>query len=362
MTLFQSIQNRFSRWIDAVALATVSILDRASPPRVVTLVEDQEGLFVQSAAEDLSVLDGVPLRLRLADGRIESPLSNAQRTSLSGSRIELILRPDHFMFRPLELPKRATEFLNGIVRTQIDRLTPWNSSDAAFGWSKPLDSDGDRMTVTIAATAAAALKPYTEALSIVSPRSIAISTTLPDEGADQAPIKLWDEQGQGGLNSGPIRRALLLTLAITGLIMAVTLVASTAIRESLVAEQQQLARQLAKARSAAGAAQSATLQFAPASQRGLARRKHDAPLSVMVLESLSQILPEHTYLTELRIEGSTLRISGISNDAPSLIGLIEKSNQFTRATFFAATTRSQSQSGERFHIEAVIKPIGSSSS
>ena len=80
-----------------------------------------------------------------------------------------------------------------------------------------------------------------------------------------------------------------------------------------------------------------------------------------LLEALSKILPDQTYVTELRLEGNKLRLTGITRDAPSLIGLIEQSGRFTRATFFAPTTRSPSDTGDRFHIEAIIKPLGPSS-
>jgi general secretion pathway protein L len=78
---------------------------------------------------------------------------------------------------------------------------------------------------------------------------------------------------------------------------------------------------------------------------------------VIVIEALSQILPDHTYLTELRVIGDRVQIVGVSRDAPSLIRLIEQSSHFTRATFFAPTTRSPGEPGEHFNIEARIEPV-----
>ena len=109
--------------------------------------------------------------------------------------------------------------------------------------------------------------------------------------------------------------------------------------------------------SAAASFARATTAVANSALAKLARRKNQTPADVIVLEALSNVLPDNTYVTELRIEGDKVQVVGITNDAPSLIRLIEQSPHFSRATFFAPTTRAPSDPGDRYHIEARIKPV-----
>ena len=125
---------------------------------------------------------------------------------------------------------------------------------------------------------------------------------------------------------------------------------------SLQAQQDDLARRIVRSRSAALVGSDGNVDAATGALRSLERRKHESPAAVIVLEELSRALPDHTYVTELRIEGDKLRLVGITRDAPALIGLIEQTSHFTRATFFAPTTRAPNETGERFHIEARIEP------
>jgi general secretion pathway protein L len=259
---------------------------------------------------------------------------------LRGSRAKIILQPNRFLFRPLELPKRAIDFLDGIIRAQIDQLTPWTATEAVFGWPTPKDLANDRLELTIAATARKLVAPYVQAVAELGAASVEVLTASDDAGPQPTPIKVFEQRALGAVGVDRIRRVLVTTY-------------SAAATDSLDAEHQELLRKVATRRAALRAGS----EFATSAQRMLERRKQTTPSTVIVLEALSQVLPDHTYVTELHVEGDKLQVIGITRDAPALIALIEQAAQFTGATFFAPTTRSPGEPSERFHIEAHIKPI-----
>jgi general secretion pathway protein L len=341
-----------SWWLDCVAATIVAALGRIMSPRNVRLVEEAGDLFAVEAAGG-----GVADHLRIVGGHVVGPLPEPVAAILHGSRLELVLRADSFLFRPLELPRRAAEFLAGIVRAQIDRVTPWTADEAVFGWSAPTELASDRIVVTVAATARAKVAPYVAALSALGPQSIAVFTAPQATAAGAVPIKILEQERRGVVNVERIRSGLVALLLVAGILAAAAASADFIVGGNLAAAQDELARKIAQRRAAIRAGGEASGETALSAERTLARRKHASPSAVVVIEALSQILPDNTYLTELRIEADKLRLVGVTQDAPSLIRLIEQSAHFTRATFFAPTTRSPSDPGERFHIEAHIEPV-----
>jgi len=356
VSALQTIGSTFWRWLDDTADIVVAATSRVAVPKTVRLVEGDSGSFaVQSADISKPAEPGGP-SLQIQDGAIVGGSHAAAAAALRGSRVEVVLRPERFLFRPLELPTRATEFLGGVVRSQIDRLTPWKAEQAAFGFTKPSDAGGGRIAVTVAATAKALVMPYVRAVAALGARSVVIATRWPDAPAGSVAIPVL-EDSTAAVDARRVRRALVTVLAAALLIAATAVVAATAIGGSLRNRQDELARRIAERRAAMIAARNAGTDPAKELERALAMRKNETPSAVIVLEVLSQILPDHTYVTELRIEGDRLRLTGVTRDAPSLIRLIEQSRHFTRATFYAPTTRSPNDSGDRFHIEAHIAPV-----
>src|SRR5262249_52957919 len=92
---------------------------------------------------------------------------------------------------------------------------------------------------------------------------------------------------------------------------------------------------------------------------GLETKKRLTPTAVVVLDELSSILPDGTYLTDLTFEAGRLRITGVSNNAAELVPIIEGSGKFKNAAFYAPTTRQNDGSNDRFSIETtVLQPRG----
>ena len=345
MKLPEPIGAILNAWTGSVAAAIIAGFDRVVSPRVVRLIEDDKGGFtVETALKP----ENVPAHIAFADGAFSArnlaPL-------FRGSRVEIILQPARFLFRPLELPARAAGFLDGIVRAQIDRLTPWSASEAVFGCSAPAESGTERITTVVAATTRKVAMTYVQALAGFHPAAVAICTDIVERKAGR--VKVFEQKTSGHLDVARLSRVLTVTLGVAAAAALLAALSATYVANDLDAQQSELARQISQLRAAIRAGSDGGDRSPTAA---LERRKHETAASVIVLDALSQILPDNTYVTELHLDGRKLQIVGISGDAPSLIPLIEQSRQFTRATFYAPTTRSPSDPGERFHIEAQIEP------
>jgi general secretion pathway protein L len=352
--MVSELKELFGEWIAAVARAINMLAGRLMPRQQILLVEGDGNTFTAKMAP---VKKGVALpdaSFRLSNGRPDPSLPADWQNTLRGSQVEFLVRSNRVLFRSLDFPSRAEEFLGGMIRAQIDRLTPWTANEALFGWSPPSNIANERIQLTLAATSKSTIDPLVQLAGNLGAASIMASVEAPPGEGAPARLKVFEKSLQTAIGrSADVPRILRIILLSAGLAAAASLVLAAYAGNTLDFEQQQLSRQIAERRAA--------LRLSQASGNGsalslLAKRKQTTPSSVMVLEAISRVLPDSTYVTELRIEGDKVQVVGISQDAPSLVRLMEQSPQFSRATFFAPTTRAQSDPGERFHIEVHIKP------
>jgi general secretion pathway protein L len=190
-----------------------------------------------------------------------------------------------------------------------------------------------------------------QAVSSFHPAAVAVCTDVAERNAGR--VKVFEQKARGHLDAVRVSRALSIVLGIAAVAALLSVIAAGFVADSLGSQENELARQISQRRAAIRAGSDGGARSPVAA---LERRKYETPSSVIVLDALSQVLPDHTFVTELHLAGAKLQIVGITRDAPSLIPLIEQSQHFTHATFYAPTTRSPSDPGERFHIEARVEP------
>lgn len=355
MKSFETIGKTFSAWLDRVAEAMVAAAIRFKSIPTIVLIEGDDGRFSVRTDGKVPAIAGAHSGLQLSDlraGGAPSPLGLA----VKGSRVELMLRSQRFIFKTMELPSRAAEFLTGVVRSQIDRLTPWSADHAAFGVSAPADIGAGRIAVTVAATAKEMLDPFVQTFTGLGASAVKIATRAAEAAPDAPEIAVVDQNIGGILDVRLARRIALAGLVSLVLIAAAANIVSAMIVHGLQAHQDELAQQIAHIRAAALASRNAPRDPKLVAEQALVRRKNETPSAVIALEILSRILPDTTYLTELRVEADKVRLTGITRNAPDLIRLIEQSHHFSQATFFAPITHSPSQPGDRFSIEALMQP------
>jgi general secretion pathway protein L len=253
------------------------------------------------------------------------------------------------------LPLAAERNLAQVISFEFERLVPFKQSEVYFAYrvtarSKAAQTLGVELTVV----------PHAELAKIIA--------ALPSLGLQAAEIQVAGPTidaittipiaSEKRTTHSPLGRRINLGLGAIAILLAIACVAIPLWQDSTTIDS--LDAQIANARRQAEA--SATLQnqidAAGRDQRFLIDRKTASPTMTELLATLTQLLPDDTYLTELDVKGDTVRMVGLTDSATSLLAAIAKSPSFRDASFESSITRDTKTNRERFDIGAHIAKRG----
>jgi general secretion pathway protein L len=263
---------------------------------------------------------------------------------------------DEIISRRMTVPARARELLPGIVRNQIERVSPWRASQAAFGFDARASEDPANLDIRILIMPRAQLD---DALARIGALGLQADAVMVGDGSSEtaAGVTLWSRLGDASsAHMLRVRRA------VAGLIIA-TVCLSVVVSgwafwsaASASAESDDIDVQLAALqRQIRGSHSPQAIAALPPPERAWAL-KESSLVAAVAIEALSRVLPDNAYLTELNIDGTTVRMVGIAQDAPALIAPLEQSGHFKDVHFYAPTTRNADGVRFIFHIEAQAEP------
>ncbi len=259
--------------------------------------------------------------------------------------------------RRITVPIQARDFVAGIVRNQIERLSPWRSDQATFGFHAETDAkDPTTLEVRVLIASRAVIDDARDQLAAIGLSADRIAVTSPDVNPGKA-VTLWSRL----VDISPEKQTRLrrhIGLGIAAPVSASLCLSAWAIMsaQSIQSASEEAAARIDTLRRQAQAplALQSTASL-PANQRAW-YDKEASPSATVVLEALSRALPDTAYLTELSLQGATLRISGLSDDAPSLLAPLEHSGCLTNVRFSAPTVREPDGKHFSFHIEGRVGP------
>jgi len=351
VSLWEAAASTVASGVEDVASLLARAPDALRPRAPTRIVERPNGGFEIPSARKR----GEPLQASIVDGELTSSQPKAWRNAVRGRPVELRLDSERFIFKSLDLPRQAASFLDGVVRAQIDRLTPWRATEAVFGCAAEAERGSDRLTVVVAAARAATIEPTLAAFSALRPSALTVTTADETDGANSQRISICERRPGYAERRQRIKSALSATLALALAAAGLSQAASFYFGAQSAAQSASLEHKLAERRAAILKERRSVedVDFA-----ALYARKGATPANVLVLEALSRTLPDDTYLNELTIDGGKVDLTGLTRDAPALVDVIERSHRFSHAVFTGPTTRAESGKGETFQIEARIEGDG----
>jgi general secretion pathway protein L len=330
--LLSRLRQCFEAWIGKVSDAVIEIVESLRPRNTVEMVEGLDESFAVGAP-----LLAEPGTERWNVGSISS------LDIVQGALLHVRLLPTRFTFREMEVPETATEFVDGLVRSQLDKLMPWNPASAVYGWTKTADLPTGDMKLALAGCSLQSIQPLVEVFSSSGAHHFSLSVADPKTARL---VEIWNQKGCTVRDSEFLRRPL--ALGVAGLSCATVL--TLAILIGLWSAG------LGSSVASTGTRNRARLpDLNTASAESLVQRKSKGSVAVLLLNDLAKLLPDRTFVTELRIEGQKFWMTGTTDDAASLLVLMGNSDRFAGAGFFAPTTRTDGEAREIFHIEGNTK-------
>jgi general secretion pathway protein L len=86
-------------------------------------------------------------------------------------------------------------------------------------------------------------------------------------------------------------------------------------------------------------------------------KKRESPPLVAVLEDVTRVLPDDTWVQQFDLKGKEMQIQGETASSSKLVGLFEQAKTLHGASFRAPLTKGQGTNSEHFQLAAETRPL-----
>jgi len=289
-------------------------------------------------------------------GQREAVARIVRRAGLRTAEVILRVPREKVLRRLVDLPSAAAENLREVLGFEMDRHTPFKADEVYFDYRLE-GSDPGRKRIQVDLV----VIPRT-----VADQAVQLATSW---GIEPDQLAAGDEPDDGArlfnlLPPGTARRQTgfgrRLAVKLTGL--ALVLLAAVLYlplkhdREVLAV----LEARLAQVRAEAVQADALKTQVEKMLERSrfVVERKRNEPGVTELLDEVTRVLPDHTWVLKFSVRNERLTLSGYSAKPSSLIGLLEQSEMLSEVRFSSPVTMDQKIGLERFNLTAALTRRG----
>jgi general secretion pathway protein L len=261
------------------------------------------------------------------------------------------------LYRELSLPAAAKENLQQVVAYELDRYTPFKAEQVYFA-VKPIE-DAINEQGQLKVRLMLATREWLDAV-FFDAKAMGLSPLLADCEAAPNPLDRLDTaynllpealRPKTAKTPRLVHSALLAGVAVLALAVLVMPVWQEYLTVEALAEKIEAIEKDAKKIKALQAEIDSVMD----ETQKLIDAKNATPMVVDMLNTVSSIMKNDTWLAYLQFSNNHLQIQGESPAASNLIGLLEASDMFTNARFVSPVTQNNVSKLERFQITVDTK-------
>ena len=267
----------------------------------------------------------------------------------SRTRCEVQLPAQMALVREVSLPLAAEENLREVLGFEMDRQTPFRAGDVYFDY-QVLERDrvAQQLNVRLMVARRALVEPLISGLSLwdLEPAPGAAH----GDDSDVVWLQFLPASFRTAKPFGVNALLAAVVIALAGYLLYLPIASQSEQRDALQMELDKVRREAAET-----VRLRETLDARGASVAMLTEARASRPAMVEILEALSQLLPDHTFLSRLEVRRSEVTLQGSSQAASALIALLESDPRLSNVRFASPVTRDARSGGERFHITASVR-------
>jgi general secretion pathway protein L len=267
------------------------------------------------------------------------------------TRIVIQLTEDDAILTTLQFPIATEENLRRVIGFEMDRHTPFDADSVYFDF-EVVAKTGGTLTVNLLVVPRIIVDGLLGALHDIG---LNVDQILADASNSQSndklnllPPELRRQSGKKRQKSGgKLWRVAAVLAAVVYLIPATSLILHNGRLEKRVE-----VLRLESAELVAGRQKLVKILEPSAFFTSLRNAK---PRAIELLDDLSRIVPDDTWISSLQSQDGVVRFEGESANAAALIGILEQSEVIADSKFASPVTRNPSTSKDRYTIEAGLK-------